>query len=76
MTFEQKLEVLNNEENFIGLTKTANTSKGAKSYIDWEKCKKLNIEVDPVFRENMIKAEKSLEKILQAQIDNFNNTKF
>ena len=32
LTLKQKLDVLNYEENFIGLSKTANTSKGSNSY--------------------------------------------
>ena len=75
LTKEQKLEVLNNPENFIGLSKSANTSKGSKSYEEWthyKKDKPGQIEVDPDFRNEMIKREKELERKLQQQIDEFN----
>ncbi|MCM3359013.1 hypothetical protein M3627_13405 [Psychrobacillus sp. MER TA 171] len=71
LTKEQQLKVLNNEENFLGLSEAANKSKGSKSYSDWTIYKKENIEVDPKFREEMIKKEKELEMKLQKQIDDF-----
>ncbi|TXR79942.1 hypothetical protein DN396_17265 [Bacillus sp. BF9-10] len=66
LTKEQQLKVLNNEENFLGLSEAAN-----KSYSDWTIYKKEKIEVDPKFREEMIKKEKELEMKLQKQIDDF-----
>jgi 5-methylcytosine-specific restriction endonuclease McrA len=75
LTREQQLEVLNNEENFVGLSKSANTSKGTKSYEEWthyRKGKTGEIEVDPKFREEMMEKEKILEGKLQKQIDDFN----
>ncbi|PNS49370.1 hypothetical protein C2L81_14145 [Bacillus anthracis] len=71
LTKEQQLKVLNNEENFLGLSEAANKSKGSKSYSDWTSYKKEKIEVDPKFREEMIKKEKELEMKLQKQIDAF-----
>ncbi|MDA1845564.1 hypothetical protein PDK16_27065 [Bacillus cereus] len=71
LTEEQQLKVLNNEENFLGLSEAANKSKGSKSYSDWTIYKKEKIEVDPKFREEMIKKEKELEMKLQKQIDDF-----
>ncbi|MEB5652285.1 MULTISPECIES: hypothetical protein [Bacillus] len=65
------IKVLNNEENFLGLSEAANKSKGAKSYSDWTIYKKEKIEVNPKFREEMIKKEKELEMNLQKQIDDF-----
>ncbi|WP_224771187.1 hypothetical protein [Metabacillus idriensis] len=62
---------MNNIENFIGLSKTANTSKGSKSYSEWTIYKKENIEIDPIFREEMMKKEIELEIKLQKQIDEF-----
>ncbi len=35
LTRAQQEAVLNNPENFVGLSKTANTSKGSKSYAEW-----------------------------------------
>lgn len=71
LTKEQQLKVLNNEENFLGLSEAANKSKGAKPYSDWTIYKKEKIEVNPKFREEMIKKEKELEMNLQKQIDDF-----
>ena len=74
LTFEQQLEVLNYEENFVGLSKSANTSKQSKSYSEWTHYKKgtsEEIEVDKTFRNEMIQKEKILEKKLQKMIDDF-----
>ncbi|BAU27218.1 uncharacterized protein DUF4280 [Aneurinibacillus soli] len=75
LTEKQKLEVLNNPENFIGLSKSANTSRKTKSYEEWthyKKDKPGQIEVNPDFRNKMIKKERELERKLQQQIDDFN----
>ena len=72
LTFEQQLEVLNNPENFAGLSRAANSSRQHKSYSEWTHYKKgtsEEIKVDETFRQEMIKKEKELEKILQKQID-------
>ena len=72
LTFKQQLEVLNNPKNFIGLSEAANKSKKEKSYSEWTHYKKgtpEEIKVDETFRQEMIKKEKELEKILQKQID-------
>ena len=71
LSLEQQLSVLNFEENFIGLSKSANTSKGAKSYSDWTMYKKTNTPINPIFREEMIRKEAILEGKLQSMIDNF-----
>lgn len=72
LTEKQQLEVLNNPENFVGLSKTANTSKGAKSYEEWKEYKKENISVDSAFRKKMINKSNEMEGKLQKQIDDFN----
>ncbi|SCC50786.1 Cytoplasmic protein [Bacillus cereus] len=67
LTEKQQLEVLNNPENFTGLSKSANTSKQSKSYEEWTHYKKGTpdeIEGSPDFRSKMITREK--------QIDDFN----
>ena len=72
LTFEQQLEVLNNPENFAGLSREANRSRQHKSYSEWTHYKKgtsEEIKVDEAFRQEMIEKEKELEKILQKQID-------
>jgi hypothetical protein len=76
-TNEKKNEkVLNNPDNFIGLSKSANTSKQSKSFEEWthyKKGKKGEIEVNSEFREKMMVKEKELERKLQKQIDDFNS---
>ena len=72
LKFKQQLEVLNNPENFAGLSRAANGSRQHKSYSEWTHYKKgtpEEIKVDETFRQEMIKKEKELEKILQKQID-------
>ncbi|WP_252235316.1 hypothetical protein [Clostridium sp. CH2] len=71
LSYEQQLSILNYEENFIGLSKIANTSKGSKSYEEWILYKKGNIEVDPEFRQRMIRIERELEGRIQRLIDDF-----
>lgn len=44
--------MLNYEKNFIGLSETANTSKGRKTFQDWTEYKKKGIKVDDKFRKN------------------------
>ncbi|MDI6678067.1 hypothetical protein QMA02_19710 [Bacillus wiedmannii] len=61
LTEKQQLEVLNNPENFTGLSKSANTSKQSKSYGEWTHYKKGTpdeIEVSPDFRSKMFTREK------------------
>ena len=70
LTFEQQLEVLNNPKNFAGLSRAANSSRQHKSYSEWTHYKKgtpEEIKVDETFRQEMIKKEKELEKILQTR---------
>ena len=62
--------MLNYEKNFIGLSETANTSKGCKTFQDWTEYKKKGIKVDDKFRKKMIFKEKVLEKEIQKYIDN------
>ncbi len=69
LSYKQKLAILNLEVNFKGLSESANKSKGAMTYWEWELYKKLNIKVDSSFRNSMIIQEKILERYIQAQID-------
>ena len=71
LTFEQQLSVLNYSDNFIGLTRSANASKGSKSYLEWVIYKKENLPINDAFRTLMLKREKELEGILQQMIDKF-----
>ncbi|URZ08859.1 hypothetical protein CLROS_042530 [Clostridium felsineum] len=72
LTKKQQLAVLNNLDNFNGLSEAANKSKGAKSFKEWMIYKKENIEVDPKFREKMIAKEQEIEIKIQKQIDDYN----
>ena len=72
MTLKQKLDVLNYEENFIGLSKTANTSKGSNSYSEWTRYVKENIPISADFKSAMIAKKRELEVVLQNLIDSFN----
>jgi uncharacterized Zn-binding protein involved in type VI secretion len=69
LTEANQLKVLNNPDNFIGLSETANTSKGAKTYEQWVLYKKGNVAVDPVFRARMMQEETRLHGVLQEQIN-------
>jgi hypothetical protein len=69
LTKAQQLEVLNNPDNFIGLSRSANASKGAKTFEDWTQHVKSGTQIDANFRQRMIQMERSLEAALQAQID-------
>jgi hypothetical protein len=71
LTRPQMEAVLNNRANFVGLSETANTSKGAKSFADWTRYKKGGIDVDPAFRQRMIQEEANVSRSLQQQIDDF-----
>ena len=68
LSAENQLKVLNNPDNFIGLSETANTSKGSKSYADWLEYKKGGVKVDPAFRERMMQEEIRMQQELQNQI--------
>jgi len=74
LTKEQRLAVLNNEKNFQGLSETANTSKGSKTFEEWTEYKKQRIQVDPVFRQQMIDKANELRTTLQDQINGFLNS--
>ncbi|MCY6354740.1 hypothetical protein [Clostridium sp. ZS2-4] len=71
LSYEQQVNILNYKENFIGLSKVANTSKGSKTYEEWLLYKKGNIKVNPEFRERMIRIEKELQGQIQSLIDDF-----
>jgi len=74
LTQVQQLEVLNYEKNFVGLSESANTSKGAKSFEEWVEHKGLGIKVDDTFRQEMIKQAKDLKVELQDLITKMVNS--
>ncbi len=65
---ENMLKVLNNPDNFVGLSEIANKSKGALSFEEWTEYKKLGIPADEGFRQSMITKEQQLIPQLRAQI--------
>ena len=69
LTFEDQVKVLNYEPNFQGLSEIANTSKGARSFAEWELYKKGDIPVDPAFRSAMMDKAAKLEPELQQYIN-------
>ncbi|HYQ51707.1 MAG TPA: hypothetical protein VES70_14945 [Pseudomonas sp.] len=71
LTFEQQIEVLKNKPNFHGLSETANTSRGAKTYAEWTPYKKGGVDVDPGFRSSMMEQAAKLEVELQEMISGF-----
>ena len=63
---QKQIEVLNLRENFIGLGKSTNASKGAKSWSEWKGHSKLGKIPDSV-REEMLKLEElAREKLIKA----------
>ncbi len=69
LTFEQQVQILNFEENFVGLSKSANASKGAKSFAEWTTYIKEGITVNPAFRMKMMQLEVQLEGKIQNMIN-------
>jgi chemotaxis protein histidine kinase CheA len=67
LSWDDQLAVLNNPENFMGLGKSTNSSKGAKSWLEWEGHPKKG-PVPEDFRREMIEKEAELEVMLQDQI--------
>lgn len=68
LNFENQVEVLNHPNNFQALSGAANQSKGSKSFTEWKRYKKGDIEVEPNFRNSMIEKTKIIEKELQQKI--------
>jgi hypothetical protein len=69
LTTQQKLDILNDPRNFVGLSESANTSKGPKSFEEWTEHKASGTPVDPAFRAEMMKQEAELRILLQEEID-------
>ncbi|WP_323601736.1 hypothetical protein [Pseudomonas putida] len=69
LTFEGQVKVLNYEPNFQGLSEVANTSKGAKSFTEWELYKNGGISVDLAFRSAVIDKAAKLESELKQYIN-------
>lgn len=70
LTEANQLKVLNNPDNFAGLSKSANTSKGEKSFSEWATYGSgaNKIDVNPELRQEMIERSNELTPKLQNQI--------
>jgi hypothetical protein len=71
LTETQQLTVLNYPDNFIGLSRSANASKGASSYADWLMHQKSGLMVNPLFTTEMTHLDTALSSRLQALTDSF-----
>ncbi|WP_320195583.1 DUF4150 domain-containing protein [Agrobacterium rosae] len=71
LTQENQLKVLNNPDNFTGLSRSANGSKGAKSFEEWTSYGSGGnaVPVNPDLRNQMIDRSNSLRPALQNQIN-------
>ena len=74
LSFKQQQVVANYRRNFIGLTKSANTSKGSKSWAKWWGHKKSKTPVKQSFRTKMLKKERKVRGQLQIMINNLLKT--
>lgn len=63
----QQIEILNLKDNFIGLGKSSNASKGAKNWDEWVGHSKLG-KVPSDVRNNMLELESSARVALQKAI--------
>lgn len=69
LDYKQQKQISNFSGNFTGLSPTANTSKGSKTYAEWTMYKKEKLPVNPYFRKKMMLKENELEINLQEEID-------
>lgn len=65
---EQQVEVLNLKDNFIGLGKSTNASKGAKNWTDWKGHSKL-VEIPSDVRTRMLELEATAREALMKAIE-------
>lgn len=68
LTEEAQLIVLNWKENFIAMSRSANASKGAKSFFEWTRHGELGIAIDSVFLERIQARELDLVPRIQEKI--------
>lgn len=69
LSAELQQEIVHTKGNFAALSEAANTSKGSKSFAEWTRHDRLNLEVDPVWRKQMIDAEAKMRIVVQNRID-------
>ncbi|MBO2535359.1 T7SS effector LXG polymorphic toxin [Rummeliibacillus suwonensis] len=68
LTREQQIEILNLKDNFIGLGKSSNASKGDHSWADWKGHSKMG-EVPVNVRMEMLKKEEQAREALKVAIE-------
>ena len=68
LTREQQIEILNLKDNFVGLGKSSNASKGAHSWADWKGHSKMG-EVPVNVRMEMLEKEKQAREALKIAIE-------
>ena len=68
LPFKDQIEILNLPENFMGLGKATNASKGAKSWAEWKGHSRLG-KIPDETRAEMIKRETAATEALQKAID-------
>ena len=75
LSTENQLKVLNNPDNFTGLSKSANSSKGAKSFEDWIYYGQGDdrIAVNSTLRQQMIERSNQIRPQLQQQINDLSS---
>jgi Ran GTPase-activating protein (RanGAP) involved in mRNA processing and transport len=66
LTEAQQIEVLNLEDNFMGLGKSTNASKGLHNWTDWKGHSVLGEVSEQVRTEMLIKEEKAREALKKA----------
>ncbi|MGE7588050.1 hypothetical protein [Peribacillus sp. NPDC101480] len=64
LTREQQIEILNLKDNFVGLGKSSNASKGAHSWADWKGHSKMG-EVPVNVRMEMLEKEEQAREVLK-----------
>lgn len=69
LSYEEMLLIARYKGNFAGLSKSANASKGAKSFAEWLEHKSAGIKVDPQFRREMFLKEVKAEDEILALIE-------
>jgi len=65
LTFEDQTSASNQKPNIAGLSEAANTSKGAKSFAEWDIYNKTGIEIDLQLKASMMKQAAKLEPEIQ-----------
>ena len=70
LTQKQQLEILNLRDNFLGLGKATNSSKGAKSWADWTGHSRLG-EVPSDVKVNMLQLERNAKELILKKITDF-----